>query len=163
MTTTIDLPSLPAFQSRTRAGFAVAALQLAVPTYRTAHVLQAVASIERWPYAPDVERPTRSAVLRAREIVLAVGPLRQGGPTKVVVAPSIAGGVVLSFFPERPSASADVGGDDVSVACLNNQTTNVFGGQLWTPKLLQRMSQSEAIAFLRSLSWTCSTSSTPEL
>jgi hypothetical protein len=86
-------------------------------------VLGALGTLMDWPYPKDIEAPSKSALVRAREVVLAVGPLAPGGPPKVTVAPSSKGGLVVTFF------LAD--NRDVSVACMNNRSTLFFIGKSW--------------------------------
>jgi hypothetical protein len=101
-----------------------------------------VGDLADWPFAFDVQAPTRAAITRAKEVVLAVGPLAPGGPEKVMVAPSIKGGAVVTFI--LPA------GRDVTVAELNNQSSVVVLGKGWTGNLrVMEMTHLEAVQHAR--------------
>lgn len=100
-------------------------LHLARPRYQLKHVLQALGDMAHWPSISDIPRPNARAILRAKELVLAVGPLTAEGSKKIILAPSIKGGVVVTFFLTH----------DVTVALMNNQTVVFVLGKGWTGQL----------------------------
>lgn len=134
---------LPPIQQNTRGGRRIAVLALE-PPYKLPNVLAAVGDVRLWPFTTDVPLPTQSAVTRAKELVLAVGPLTEGGPSKVIVGPSIKGGVVVTFF---------LGGKkDVTVASLNNQTSVLVLGKGWTGELqVEEIAHADALARVRAI------------
>ena len=134
---------LPFFRKCVRAGRNVAVLSLASP-YGPMHAIRAVTDIANWPFAEDVPAPSRRAVVRAQEVILGVGPLLAGGPRKVLLAPSIRGGVVVTFILHD--------GKDVTVALLNNQVSVLVYGKSWTGKLqVEEMSHPEVLVRLRAI------------
>ncbi|APU88979.1 hypothetical protein Rctr197k_183 [Virus Rctr197k] len=117
-------------------------LRLRQEEHQFADVLQAVTDL--WSYAPTLPTPTPSAITRAKAVVLAIGPLTPGGPKRVVVAPSVRGGVVVTF----PLGN----GRDVTVAELNNHSSLLILGKGWTGKLqVEETTHPEAIARARAL------------
>lgn len=120
-------------------------MHLEASRYKLPDVLRVLTEMNQWPFADDIPRPTWSALTRARELVLAVGPLTPDGPQKVILAPSIRGGVVVTFV------LAD--GRDVTVASMNNQVAVVVLGKGWTGQLrVTETEHADAIARARELS-----------
>jgi hypothetical protein len=108
-----------------------------------ANVLEVIGALGSWAYA-DIEPPTRSAIVRAKEVVLAVGPLTPGGPDRVLVAPSVRGGVVVTF--DRPAQR------DVTVAAMNNRTDLLVLGRGWTGQIeVLEVDHAEALERAREL------------
>lgn len=62
--------------------------------------------------------PRRDAVIRAKALILAVGPLLPGGPSRVLLGPSVQGGVVATFYGDAVGS--------VTVTLLNNRTAIVI-------------------------------------
>jgi hypothetical protein len=93
---------------------------------RTAEVLLAIASLSTWMFAPGVSPPSRSASVRARELTLATGPLRDETVARVIVAPSAKGGIVVTFVLGKDH--------DITAASMNNGTTLLIFGKGWTEK-----------------------------
>lgn len=142
----------PIIHEAATAGRRVAVLRFEAPAHQLSDVLAAIDDVTLWPFAPDVPPPTRSAVTRAKEVVLAVGPLAPGGPAKAVIGPSIKGGVVVTFpLP---------GKRDVTVASLNNQTSMVVLGKGWTGELqVEHISHADAVTQAREI---CRDAAPPE-
>lgn len=112
--------------------------------------LSAIQLIQAWASSPDVVPPTRSAITRARSYVLSIGPLTPGGPSSVMIAPSVKGGVVVTF-PFR-------GERDVTLVALNNRTSLLVLGKGWTGELQVAEITPEEIAYVRAL---CRDDATP--
>jgi hypothetical protein len=74
-----------------------------------------------WHYG-EVPRPDRAVAVKAREITMAVGALHAEGPEALIMAPSVVGGIALTFIQ---------GGRDISVACLNSGDLLVVLGPRW--------------------------------
>lgn len=122
----------------------IGVLELTYPRSQLADVLQSIGALASWPYAPDIPVPTSGAITRSKELVLAVGPLTEAGPRRVLVAPSVKGGVTVTFILRS--------GHDVTVAAMNNQTTLLLLGKSWTGELRsEHVSHAEAIERVRAL------------
>lgn len=83
--------------------------------YRLADALQAVQALMDLPYdGTGVVPPNRSAAVRAKSLIMAIGPFTAGGPQRITLTASIKGGLTVTFF---------AGGTHAVVACMNNGRT----------------------------------------
>lgn len=89
--------------------------------FKTFEAMQQIADMKTWHYGHVIE-PSGAALTKAREMVMAIGPLNADGPESIIMAPSVAGGVVLTFVQ---------GKRDITVACLNTGDLLVVLGQCW--------------------------------
>lgn len=122
----------------------VALLRLEVGRHRLADLIATVRDVSLWPFAPGVAPPTTSAITRTLEVVLAVGPLQPGGPAKVIVGPSVRGGVVVTFCAPQQR--------DVTIASLNNHTSLLVLGKGWTGELqVEELSHADAVTRARTI------------
>lgn len=120
----------------------IAVVKLSADRHRLSDALTTINEMTSWPYAPDVPPPNRSSQTRARELVLAIGPLAPGGPLHVVLAPSIKGGVVVTFVTEAR---------DVTVASMNNHRSVLVVGKGSTVELQVDVTHAEALERVQAL------------
>jgi hypothetical protein len=93
------------------------------------------------------EWATEPARKRLKEVLFATGPLRPDGPQRLLVAPSMQGGVVATFLLDDRR--------DVTVACLDNESVLFILGKGWTEGLqIEDVTCVEAIHRIREVS-TC--------
>lgn len=101
------------------------AIKLTSKNYKTHDVLQQISDMSTWHYGM-VPEPSRKAIVKARELTMALGALHPDGPDTTILVPSVQGGVAMTFVRE---------GRDISVVSLNDQTLLVVLGTCWSGTL----------------------------
>jgi hypothetical protein len=99
----------------------LSAIKFTRERFRTFEALRQISDMATWHFG-NIPEPSRPSITKAKEIALAVGVLHEQGPESIIMAPSVVGGVVMTFIQDKR---------DISVACMNNGTLFVTLGHCW--------------------------------